>query len=104
MNPPTELIVTPEASSLMLSFARMIAPALLSFSTMNASSGGSDPAKSSEPAVVGMSAVSMLSLSATGMPCNGERGPLILRSSSRILAVSKAWSFSQSTAFRRGPS
>ncbi len=52
----------------MFTFARMIAPASLSFLTRKASSGGIEPASRTEPAVVGMSAVSTLSLSTTGIP------------------------------------
>jgi hypothetical protein len=49
----------------------MIAPASRSFCTMNASSGGIDPASATLPAVVGSSAVSMLSLRRIGMPYSG---------------------------------
>ena len=41
---------------------------------MNASSGGTEPTSDSEPPVVGMSSVSMMSLSATGMPSSGRLG------------------------------
>jgi hypothetical protein len=43
------------ANSAMLDFARTIAPASLMRLTWNASSGGIDPARESEPAVVGIS-------------------------------------------------
>ena len=57
-----ELITAPPANSLMFTLASTMAPASRSFRTMKASSGGMDPARRREPAVVGRSAVSMLSL------------------------------------------
>ena len=68
MGPSIELRVTPDANSLMFALPRMIAPASRSFRTMNASSGGIDPFSRRDPAVVGMSCVSTLSLSTTGIP------------------------------------
>ena len=61
------------ANSVSVPLPRMIAPALRSFFVMNASSGGIEPASATLPAVVGMSAVSMLSLSSTGTPNSGSR-------------------------------
>jgi hypothetical protein len=46
----------------------MIAPAWRSLRVMKASALGIEPASATEPAVVGMSLVSTLSLSSTGMP------------------------------------
>ena len=63
------------AHSLRLVLPRITAPASRSRATMNASFGGVAPASASEPAVVIMrSAVAMLSLIRTGMPCSGPRG------------------------------
>ena len=56
------------ANSVSVALPRMIAPASRNFFVMNASSGGTDPSSATEPAVVGMSAVSTLSFSNTGMP------------------------------------
>ncbi len=103
IHPPTELIVAPEASSLMFTLARMMAPASRSRRTRNASSGGIDPASSTDPPVVGMSEVSTLSFRTTGMPCSGDRGPLAARSRSSSRARSRARSLSQSTVFSAGP-
>src|SRR3954453_508545 len=47
-------------------------------------------ARASEPAVVGRSAVSMLSFTRTGRPCRGPRGAWSSRCSSRWRAVSSA--------------
>ena len=52
----------------------MSAPAAFSRCTMKAS-GGVLPSSASEPAVVGMPVVSMLSLTSTGMPSSGRRSP-----------------------------
>ena len=51
----------------------MIAPASRSLRVMKASLGGIEPVERNEPPVVGMSPVSMMSLSATGMPYSGLR-------------------------------
>ena len=51
----------------------MTAPAPRSMDTSGASRDGVRPAWSGEPFSVGMSAVSMMSLSPTGMPCRGPR-------------------------------
>ena len=103
MGPSMELSCTPDANSLMLSLARMMAPASRSLRTMKASSGGTEPFSRSDPAVVGMSPVSTLSLSNTGMPCSSERGPRVRRSSSRARALSSACGLSVRTAFSIGP-
>ena len=50
---------------------RMIAPAERSRSTTTASYSGRRPACSTVPSSVGMSAVSMMSLTPTGSPCSG---------------------------------
>src|SRR5262245_16210416 len=57
------------AHSLRLALPKITAPASLSFFTINASRGGTDPASARDPAVVViLSAVSMLSFTSTGMP------------------------------------
>src|SRR5438105_1636329 len=68
------------AHSLRLPFARMIAPAALSWCTTNASLGVL-PASAHEPAVVGMPVVSMLSLTMIGIPSSGRSSPLARASS-----------------------
>ena len=81
----------------------MIAPAARSFLTTNASSGGIEPSSSTDPPVVGMSAVSMLSLTITGMPCSGERGPFVLRSASSARAISSAFGLTARIERSDGP-
>ena len=72
--PPNELtLVIPAASSCRLDLARMIAPASRSFLMTNASVDGWLLANASEPPLVGMSNVSKLSLTMTGMPCSAPR-------------------------------
>jgi hypothetical protein len=56
--PPSELCAAPEANSDMFSFAMITAPAARSRFTRYASSGGTEPSRSSDPPVVGRSAVS----------------------------------------------
>ncbi len=53
--------------------------------------------------VIMWSAVSMLSLISTGMPCSGPRGPLALRSASRLSAIDNASGFISMIAFTAGP-
>ena len=92
------------AHSLMLSLARMIAPASRNRCAMNESCGGIDPSSASDPAVVVIrSCVSMLSFSATGMPCSGPRGPLARRSSSSRSAISSASGLVSMTERSSGP-
>src|SRR6202522_4842578 len=72
------------AHSLGLVLPRITAPASRNFCTTKESFGGFAPTSASGPAVVIIrSAVSMLSLINTGIPCSGPRGPLALRSLSR---------------------
>ncbi len=79
------------AHSLMLAFASRIAPAARSRSARWASWVGMEPSSASEPAVVVIrSAVSMLSLSSTGMPWSGPRAPLAARSWSSASASASA--------------
>jgi len=101
--PPSELCAAPDANSDRFALAMMIAPAARNCFTTNASSGGIEPSSSTEPPVVGMSAVSILSLMITGMPCNGERGPLAWRSASIARASSRAFGLTAITACSDGP-
>ena len=67
------------AHSLRLVLPRSTAPASRSARATNESRGGIEPRRASEPAVVVIwSAVSTLSLTSTGMPCSGPRGPFVL--------------------------
>ncbi len=81
----------------------MMAPASRSFCTMKASLGGMEPSRITEPPVVGISTVSKLSFSTTGMPCKGPRTLPALRSASNALAWSMALGFSEITACSFGP-
>src|SRR5687767_9647040 len=79
------------AHSLMLALPSRIAPAARSRCAMNASRAGIDPSSANDPAVVVIrSAVSMLSLSRTGMPCRGPRTVPALRSLSSASAMDRA--------------
>ena len=75
------------AHSLRFVLPRMIAPASRIRLTRKASCCGLEPTRASEPAVVAiLSAVSMLSLISTGMPCSGPRS-FVLRSASSASAI-----------------
>ena len=66
--------------------------------------GGTDPSSASEPAVVVIrSCVSMLSLSATGMPCSGPRTLPALRSASSWSAMASASGLVSMIARSSGP-
>src|SRR3972149_6484339 len=67
-------VVMKLAYSVSVALPRMMAPASRSLRVMKASSGGTDPSRATEPAVVGMSKGSTLSLSRTGTPNSGPRG------------------------------
>src|SRR5262245_49851378 len=60
------------ANSVIVALPMMIAPAASSFRVTNASDCGTDPANATDPAVVGMSFVSTLSLRITGIPNSGR--------------------------------
>ena len=89
--------------SLMLTLASTIAPASRSRLTTVASWIGCEFFIGKKPAVVGRSAVSNRSLSTTGTPCSGLRGPVSRRSASSARAVSSAAGFSVMTELMRGP-
>ena len=79
------------------------APAARSRVTIAASRGTRLPTSASEPAVVSIaSLVAMLSLSRTGIPCNGPRLRPARRSASRRAAISRASGLVSMTACRRG--
>ena len=101
--PPSELMAPPDANSLRFTFASTMAPASLSLRTTKASSGGRESWSRKDPAVVGMSAVSKLSLRSTGIPWSGERRPDRSRSASIARARSRAFGFTEMTALIRGP-
>ena len=85
--PPSELTVSPQtANSCRLTLAKIIAPASLSFRTRKASCAGCCSFRQTAPAVVFMSAVSILSLSKMGIPCNGPIIPCRRSVSSRSVA------------------
>src|SRR5579871_1920170 len=95
LHPLTEWLERMLAHSLRLVLPRMTAPAARSLCATNESFWGFDPTSASDPAVVIIrSAVSMLSLIRMGMPWSGPRGPLALRSSSRVAAIESASGFS----------
>src|SRR2546429_6586776 len=60
------------ANSVSVPLPRMIAPACRSLLAMKASFSGLEPPRATEPAVVGMSLVAMLSLRITGIPKSGR--------------------------------
>src|SRR3954465_3033832 len=79
LHPLVEWLERMFAPSLQLVFPRITAPASRNFLATLESCVGLEPTSASEPAVVCIrSAVSMLSLINTGMPCIGPRGPLAL--------------------------
>jgi hypothetical protein len=92
------------AHSLRLVLPRITAPAARSRSATKLSRAAIEPSSASEPAVVIIrSAVSMLSLISTGIPCSGPRAPLALRSASSESAIASASGFSSITARSAGP-
>src|SRR5579864_1409085 len=104
LHPLVEWLERILAHSLRLVLPRITAPAERSLCATNESFGGFDPTSANDPAVVIIrSAVSMLSLINTGMPCNGPRGPLALRSRSSSAAIEGASGFISITALTAGP-
>ena len=92
------------AHSLKLVLPRMTAPASRNFCATNESLTGREPTSANDPAVVCIrSAVSMLSLISTGIPCRGPRAPLAFRSLSRPSAIARASGLSSMTLFTAGP-
>src|SRR5712692_8593133 len=104
LHPLVEWLERMFAHSLRLVLPSMIAPASRSFRATPESCAGREPASASDPAVVCMrSAVSMLSLISTGIPCMGPRGPFCFRSLSSPSAMASASGFTSITLFNRGP-
>ena len=92
------------AHSLRLVLPRITTPAFRSRRTMPASRVADTSASANEPALVRMrSAVAMLSLSSTGMPCSGPRTVPAARSASRAAAIASASGFASSTELMHGP-
>src|SRR5208282_4018179 len=94
LHPLVEWLERIFAHSLRFVLPRITAPALRNFCATKESCGGFAPISASEPAVVIiLSAVSILSLISTGIPCIGPRGPFALRSWSRASAMECASGF-----------
>src|SRR5271165_5464205 len=104
LHPLVEWLERMLAHSLRFVLPRITAPARRNRCATKESLGGFEPTSASDPAVVIMrSAVSMLSLISTGMPCSGPRGPLALRSLSRASAIAGASGFISMIALTAGP-
>src|SRR5438128_5351891 len=83
---------------------RMTAPPARSFPATVESWTAGFPASANEPAVVCiLSPVSMLSLSSTGMPCNGPSTLPLARALSAVCAIVKASGLSSMTELTPGP-
>ena len=92
------------AHSLRLVFAISSAPAARSLEATAESRATPESSKAREPAVVCMpSAVSTLSFSMTGMPCNGPRSSPACRSASSRSASLRAAGLTSMTELRLGP-
>ena len=92
------------AHSLRLVLPRMTAPDSRSFRATKESLVGFEPSSASDPAVVCMrSAVSMLSLIRTGMPCMGPRTWFAFRSWSSASAMASASGLISITLLIAGP-
>ncbi len=104
LQPEVERVERKLAHSDRLVLPRITAPASRRRLTMKASRGGFASSSAMEPAVVCMrSAVAMLSLSSTGMPCSGPRSLPARRSRSRSRAMPAASGLSSITELTRGP-
>ena len=82
------------ANSVSVPLPRMIAPAARSLRATVESLAGFDPPSATEPAVVGMSKVAMLSLMMTGMPKSGPTLGLSLPASSRACGLTRMYELS----------
>ncbi len=92
------------AHSLRLVLPRITAPASRRRRATPESRGAMDVASASEPALVCIrSAVPTLSLTSTGTPCSGPRGPFDRRSASSASAMESASGFSSTIARRFAP-
>src|SRR5262245_41691986 len=100
LHPPVEWLPRMLLHSVRFVLPISTAPALRSCFTTNESSGGFDPTSASDPDVVAiLSAVSQLSFTSTGMPCNGPSAPPDFRSASARSAISIASGFNSMTLF-----
>src|SRR5580698_7781166 len=104
LHPLLEWLERMFAHSLRLVLPRITAPDSRSFCATKESRVGFDPSRASEPAVVCMrSAVSMLSLIRTGIPCMGPRTWLALRCWSSESAIARASGLISITLLMAGP-
>jgi hypothetical protein len=104
LQPLVECVDRKFAHSLRFVLPRITAPAARSRSTMKLSRAAIDPSRASDPAVVIIrSAVSMLSLISTGIPCSGPRIRPARRSASRASATVSASGLSSITERSAGP-
>src|ERR1041385_8555279 len=88
LHPLVEWLERMFAHSLRFVLPRMTTPASRNLCATPESCAGLEPTRANEPAVVCIrSAVSMLSLIRTGIPCIGPRGPFSLRSRSSDSAM-----------------
>src|SRR5580692_11568525 len=102
LHPLLEWLERMFAHSLRLVLPRITAPDSRSFWATKESRVGFDPSRANDPAVVCMrSAVSILSLIRTGMPCMGPRARL--RSLSRASAIARASGLTSITLLMAGP-
>ena len=99
--PLVECVERKLAHSDRLALPMITAPASRSLVTRNAS-GGSADRSAGEPAVVGIPATWTLSLTRTGMPSSGPRGPLRARAASLAAASDPALRLTVMTACSAG--
>ena len=99
--PLVEWVERKLAHSDRLALPMMTAPASRSLLTRKASLGSAD-SSAGDPAVVGMPATWMLSLTSTGMPSSGPRGPPAARAASLAAASAAAPRLTVMTACSAG--
>src|SRR5437763_13189202 len=103
LQPLIDLVERKLAHSDRLALPRITAPTARKRPTRNASRAGVESTRANEPAVLcSRSAVSMLSLSSTGMPSSARRLPCVARRASLAAASAAAAGFVSITAWRRG--
>ena len=103
LQPLVERVERKLAHSDRFALPMITAPASRSLATRNASSG-SVPASAGEPAVTGIPATPMLSLTSTGIPSSGPRAVPAARASSLALASAAASGLTAMTACSPGSS
>jgi hypothetical protein len=104
LQPLDECVERKFAHSLRFAFPSSTAPAARSLAATAESREGIEPARASDPAVVVIrSAVSMLSLTRIGTPCNGPRTRPARRSASSASAIASASGFVSMTCRSVGP-